>query len=168
MSIIIPFDTGWTITQHMIDKLINLILLWSWICCNIVITRFHSSVNYVYDIVWYHLPNWKSTPPVRRDKNRHRTSHGAGKFLRKLCGSKKSSNNKRNCESGRHNRRHTFLSRKPSKICQDTNTTCLHNMDLKIKTNNDGETKFPPPCRQDQMICAIHRRQVAEHLESTY
>ena len=129
----------------MIDKLVYLIPLWSWICCNIVVTSLHSLVNYVCDIVWNHLPNWKSTPPVRRDKNRHRTSHGARKFSRKLCGSKKSSYNERNCESGRHNRRHTFLSRKPSKIHQDTRKTTLP--DLKVKTRSDGETKFPSPRR---------------------
>ena len=40
-------------------------------------------------------------------------------------------------------------------------------MDLKVKTRNDKETKLPPPHRQDRMICAIHRRQVTEQLEST-
>ena len=39
-------------------------------------------------------------------------------------------------------------------------------MDLKVKTRNAEETKFPPPCRQDQIMRAIHRRQVTEHLES--
>ena len=39
-------------------------------------------------------------------------------------------------------------------------------MDLNIKTRNNEETKFPPPCRKDRMIRAIHRWQVAEHLES--
>ena len=39
-------------------------------------------------------------------------------------------------------------------------------MELKIKTRNDNKTKFPPPCRQDRMIGAIHRCQVSEHLKS--
>ena len=39
-------------------------------------------------------------------------------------------------------------------------------MDLKVKTRNDKQTKFSPPCRQDRMIHDIHRCQVAEHLES--
>ena len=88
MPIIIPFDTGWTIAQHMIDKLIYLILLWSWIFHKIMITSLHSLVNYVCNIVWNHLPDWKSTPPVRRDKNRDKTGHVAGRFSRKLYGCK--------------------------------------------------------------------------------
>ena len=39
-------------------------------------------------------------------------------------------------------------------------------MDFKVKTTNNSRVKFPPPCRQARMICAIHRRQVAEHLTS--
>ena len=39
-------------------------------------------------------------------------------------------------------------------------------MDLKVKTRNNKEKKLPSPRRQDRMICAIHHRQVAEHLES--
>ena len=39
-------------------------------------------------------------------------------------------------------------------------------MALKVKTRNDGETRFPPHRRRDHMICAIHCRQVAEHLKS--
>ena len=99
MPIIIPFDTGWTIAQHMIDKFIYLILLWSWIFHDVVITSLHPSVNYVCNIVLHHLPDWKSTPPVRRDKNWDKTSHGAGKFSRKLCSSKESCYNEHNCKS---------------------------------------------------------------------
>ena len=79
---------------------------------------------------------------------------------------KKSSYNERNCESGGNNRRHTFIPRKPWKIHQDKITTCLLNMDLKVKTRNSKETKFPLPRRRDQMIHTIHRRQAAEHLKS--
>ena len=39
-------------------------------------------------------------------------------------------------------------------------------MVLKVKTRNNGETKFPPPHRRDRMICAIHCQQVVEHMES--
>ena len=74
--------------------------------------------------------------------------------------------NERNCKSGRHNRQHTFIRRKQWKICQDKNTTCLPNMDLKVKTRNAKETKVPPSRRRDQMIRAIHCWQVTEHLES--
>ena len=38
-------------------------------------------------------------------------------------------------------------------------------MDLKVKTMNAKETKFPPPRRRDRMIRAIHCRQVAEQLK---
>ena len=139
MPIFIPFDTGWIFIQHMIDKLTYLILLWSLVFSNIVITSLHSLVNYMYNIACNHLPKWNSTPHVRRDKNRHKTSHGAGKFSQKLCSSKESRYNERNCKSGRHNCRHTFIRRKPWKICQDTNTTCLPNMALKVKTRNNEE-----------------------------
>ena len=123
MPIIIPFETGWIFIQHMIDKLIYLILLWSWIYRNSVITSLHSLINYVCNVAWNHLPEWKSTPYVRWDKNRHKTSHGAGGFAQKLCISKESNYNERNCRSGRHNRRYPFIRCKPWKICQDTNTT---------------------------------------------
>ena len=163
MPNIIPFVTGWTIALHLIGKLIYLILLLSWIFQDIVLTCLHSLVNYVCDIVLPHLPDWKSRSAVHRDKNRDKTSHGAGKFSRKLRSSKESCYNTRNCESGRHNRRHTFLRRKPLKIRQDTSTTSL--LDLKVKTRSVGETKFHSPCRQDRMIRAIHCCQVAEHLD---
>ena len=163
MPIIIPFDTGLTIALHLIDKLIYLILLLLWIFQDIVFTCLHSSVNYVYVIVLHHLPDWKSTPALRRDKNRNKASHGAGKFSKKLCSNKESCHNERNWKSGRHNHRHTFLRCKPLKICQDTSTTSLP--DLKVKTRSVGGTKFPSPCRRDQMIRAIHRCQVAKHLD---
>ena len=150
----------------MIDKFIYPILLWSWVFSDIVITSLHSLVNYVCNTAWNHLPEWNSTPHVRKDKNCYKTNNGAGKFSQKLRVSKESSYNERNCKSERYNRRHTFICRKPWKVCQDMNTTCLPNMDLKVKTRNDKETKFPPPRRQDQMICAMHCWQVAKHLES--
>ena len=80
--------------------------------------------------------------------------------------SKEPSYNECNCKSGRHNCQHTFIRCKPWKICQDINTTCLPNMDLKVKTRNTDKTKLPLLRRQDRMICAKHRWQVAEHLES--
>ena len=106
--------------------------------------------------------DWKCTPTLRRDKNRDKASHGAGKFSKKLCNSKKSSYNERNCKSGRHNRRHSFLRHKLSKTCQDANTTSL--LALKVKTRSVGGTKYPSPRRRDRMIWAIHRRQVREQL----
>ena len=145
MPIIIPFDTGWTIALHLIDKLIYLILLLSWIFQDIVLTCLHSSVNYVCNIVLPHLPDWKYTPTIRRDKNRDKASHGAGKFSKKLCNSKDSCYNERNCKSGKHNRRHSFLRHKPLKTCQDANATSLP--DLKVKTRSVGGTKYPSPRR---------------------
>ena len=142
MPIIIPFDTEWIFIQHMIDKLIYLILLWSSICRNIVITSLHSLVNYVCNIAWNHWPEWKSTPHVNRDKNHHRTSHGAGKFSRKLYNSKKSSYNERNCKSGRHNRQHTFIRHKPWKICQDTKTTGCRKYGFEDQ-NQEGQRDKP-------------------------
>ena len=147
MPIIILFDTGWTIALHLIDKLIYLILLLSWIFQDIVLPRLHSSVNYVCKIVLPHLPDWEYTPTLRRDKNWDKASHGAGKFSKKLRNSKKSCYNERNCKSGKHNRRHSFLRRKPLKIRQDTNKTSLP--DLKVKTRSVGGTKYPSPCRRD-------------------
>ena len=69
----------------MIDKLIYLILHWSSVFSDFVTTSLYSSVNYVCNTAWNHLPKWKSTPHVRQDKNRHKTSHGAGKFLQKFA-----------------------------------------------------------------------------------
>ena len=165
MPIIKPFDTDWTITLHLIDRLIYFILLLSWIFQDIVLPCLHSSVNYAWDIVLPHLPDWKYTPTIRRDKNRDKASHGAGKFSKKLRSRKESCNNERNCKSGKHNCQHTFLRCKPLKIHQDTSTTSLP--DLKVKTRSVGGTKYPSPRRQDQMIRGIHRRQVAKHLESS-
>ena len=158
MPNIILFDTGWSFIQHMIDKFLYLILLWSLIFSNIVIKSIHSSIYHVCNTAWNLLPKQNSTPDIHRDKNRHKTSHGAGKFFANLRDSKQSWYNERNCKSGRHNRRHTCMRRKPWKICKDTNTTNLPNMVLKGKTRNNGETKFPPPCRRNHMIRAIHRR----------
>ena len=56
--------------------------------------------------------------------------------------------------------------RQPCKFLKDTNTTKLPNTVLKVKTTNNSKAKFPPPRRQDRIIRAIHRRQVAEHLKS--
>ena len=165
MPIIIPFDTGWTIALHLIDKLIYLILLLSWIFQDIVLPYLHLLVNYVCNIVLPYLPEWKYTPTLHRDKNRDKASHGAGKFSKKLRSSKESCYNERNCKSGKHNRQHTFLRHKPLKIRQDTSTTSLP--DLKVKTRSVGGTKYPSPRRRDQMIRAIYCCQVAKHLDSS-
>ena len=125
-----------------------------------------TSVNYVSNTAWHHLPEWNSKPHVRWSKRRHKTNHGAGKFSQKLHNSKESSYSEHNSKSGRYNRQHTFIHHKPWKIHQDTNTTCLPNKDLKVKTRNNKETKFSPPCRRDRMICAIDCHQFAGHLES--
>ena len=122
----------------------------------------HSSVNYVCEILLPHLPDWKYTPTLHRDKNLNKASHGARKFSKKLRNSKESWYNERNCKSGMHNRQHSFLRCKPLKIREDANTTSLP--DLKVKTRSVGGTKYPSPCRQDRMIRAIHCRQVAKHL----
>ena len=139
MPIIIPFDTGWTIALHLINKLIYHILLLLWIFQDIVLPRLHSSIDHVCGIVLPHLCDWKCTPAVRRNKNRDKTSHGAGKFSKKLCNSKNSCYNERNCKSGKHNRRHSFLRYKPLKTRQNANATSLP--DLKVKTRSVGRTK---------------------------
>ena len=141
MRIIILFDTGWTIALHLIDKLIYLILLLSWIFQDNVLLRLYSSINYVCNIVLPHFFDWKCTPTLRRDKNRDKASHCARKFLKKLRNSKNSCYNERNCKSGKHNRRHSFLRYKPLKTHQDANATSLP--DLKVKTRSVGETKYP-------------------------
>ena len=143
MPIIVPFDTGWTIALHLMDKLIYLILLLSWIFQDIVLTCLHASVNYMCDIVLPHLPDWKSTSTIRWDKNQDKASHGARKFSKKLCSKKESCYNERNCKSGKHNRRHNFLRCKPLKIRQNISTTLLP--DLKVKTRSVGGTKYPSP-----------------------
>ena len=143
MPIIIPFDTGWTIILRLIYKLIYCTLLLSWIFQDIVFPSLQSSKDYVCDIVLPHFFDWKSTPILRRNKNRDKASHGAGKFSMKLRNSKKSSYNDRNCKSGRHNRRHSFLRHKPSKTRRNSNTTSLP--DLNVKTRSVKGTKYPSP-----------------------
>ena len=152
MPIIIPFDTGWSFIQHMIDKFRYLILLWTWIFSNFVITRIHASIKHVYNTAWNLLPERNSTPDIRRDKNCHKPSHGAGIFFANLRDSKQSWYNERNCKSGRHSRRHTFMHRKPGKTCKDTNPTKLLDTVLKVKARKDGATKFPPPRRCNRNI----------------
>ena len=97
MPIIIPFDTGWTIILRLINKLMYSILLLSWIFQDIMLPRLQSLKDYVCDIVLPHFFYWKCTPILHRNKNCDKTSHGAGKFSMKLCNSKKSSYNERNC-----------------------------------------------------------------------
>ena len=162
MPIIIPFDTGWTIILRLIDKLMYCTLLLSWIFQDTVVPRLQSSKDYVCDIVLPYLFDWKHTPILRKIKNRDKSSHGAGKFSMKLRNSKKSSYNERNCKSGRHNRRHSFLRHKPSKIRQYANARSLP--DLNVKTRSVKGTKHPSPRRRDRMIRALHRRQVREQL----
>ena len=88
MPIIILFDTGWTIILRLIDKLMYCILLLSWIFQDIVLPRLQSSKDYVCDIVLPHFFYWKCTPILHRNKNCDKTSHGAGKFSKKLRNSK--------------------------------------------------------------------------------
>ena len=143
MPIIIPFDTGWTIILRLINKLMYYIILLSWIFQDIVLPRLHSSKDYVCDIVLPHFFDWKCTPTLHRNKNRDKASHGARKFSMKLRNSKNSSYNERNCKSGRHNRRHSFLRHKPLKTRRDTIATSLP--DLKVKSRSVGVTKYPSP-----------------------
>ena len=162
MPIIIPFDTGWTIISRLIDKLIYSILLLLWVFQNIVLPRLHSSKDYVCNIVLPYFIDWNYTPILRKNKNRDKTSHGAGKFSMKLHNSKKSSYNERNCKSERHNRRHSLLRHKPSKTRWNANTTSLP--DLNVKTRSVKGTKYPSPRRRDRMTWVLHRRQVREQL----
>ena len=104
--VIIPFGTGWNFIQHMIDKLIYLILLWSWNFGSIArntITSLYAPVNHVCNTAWNLLPEWNSTPRLWQDKNCHETSHGAWKFSQNFRASKKLCYNERNCKSERHN-----------------------------------------------------------------
>ena len=143
MPIIIPFDTGWTIILRFIDKLMYCTLILSWIFQDIMLPRLQSSKDYVCDIVLPYLFDWKHTPILRKNKNRNKSSHGAGKFSMKLRNSKNLSYNERNCKSGRHNRRHSFLRYKPSKIRQYGNARSLP--DLNVKTRSVKGTKHPSP-----------------------
>ena len=164
MLIIIPFDTGWTIALHLIDKLIYLILLLSWIFQDIVLPRLHSSIDYIYSKLYCLICLIGSI-----HQHYAGTRTGTKQVMvpeisqKKLRSSKESCCNGCNCKSGKHNRRHTFLRRKPLKIRQDTSMTSLP--DLKVKARSDGETKFPSPRRQDRVIPDIHHRKVAEHLD---
>ena len=86
--------------------------------------------------------NWFNKPRIRHTKKHRKTSNGSGKFSHNLRASKKSCYNERNCKSGRHGRRHTFMKRKSR-----TKRTTINNsnQDLKIKGRVLGTFKFPPP-----------------------
>ena len=143
------FDNGWNFIEHIIDKLIFLILLWSSIFSSFVIRSLHSLVKHVCDAAQNLLSQWEFTPHIHRYEKRHKTSHGAGRCSQNLHASKELCYNERNCKSGRHNRQNTFMRHKPWKFCKDTNTTNLPDMVLKVKTRNKCETKSPPSRRQD-------------------
>ena len=58
----------------------------------------------------------------------------------------------------------TSVHRKAHKICQQVRSTDLLICLLQVKTRSVGGTKYSSPRRRDQMIRAIHCRQVAKHL----
>ena len=102
---------------------------------------------------------WFNKPCIRHTKKHHQTSNGSGKFSHNLCASKIFCYNKRNCKSGRHGCRHTFMKRKSRTKRATTNNL---NQDLKIKGRKLGTFKSPPPSspppprRLNYMIEAIH------------
>ena len=153
--IIKPFDNGWIFIQHLIDKLIYLILHWLLIISSCFITTVYSLVKHVCNIAWDILPDWEFAPRIHWVKKRHKSSHGAGKFSINLRASKNLSYNDCNCKSGQHNRQHSFTRRIPWKICGDTKSTKIPFNDFKVKTtgNDKVKFKFPPPCRQACVDC---------------
>ena len=110
--IIKVFDSGWNSTQHIMNKLISLIVIWSWKFGSIArnkITSLWALVNRVCNTAYNLLPEWIFKPRLQRHKNQGKTSHGAGKFSQNLYASKKLWYNESNCKLGRHSQRHTFM-----------------------------------------------------------
>ena len=83
---------------------------------------------------------WFNKPRTRRTKKYHKASNGSGKFSHKLRNSKKSCYHNRNCKTGRHGRRHTFMQRN---FRTKRNTTNDTSQDLKIKGRKIGTFKSP-------------------------
>ena len=102
------------------------------------------------------ISNWINKPRMQYTNKQHKTSNDSGKFSQNLCASKKSCYNERNCKSGRHGCRHTFMKHKPQ-----TKRTTTNNLNpyLKIKGRKLGTFKSPPPQRQNCMLRAISRRE---------
>ena len=92
---------------------------------------------------------WFNKPGIQHTKKNLKTSNGSGKFSHNLRKSKKSCYNKRNCKTGRHGRRHTFMKRNSQTKRTTTNNT---SQDLKIKGRKLGT--FKSPLLKDLTICS--------------
>ena len=98
------------------------------------------------------ISNWINKQHIWYTNKRRKTSHGAGKYSNNLYASINSGYNERNCKSGRHTWRHTFMKHKHQTKPPLTNRSYS---DLKIKSRKLVTFKPPPPQRRDQMLCAI-------------
>ena len=99
--------------------------------------------------------NWINKLRIRYTKKHCKTSNGSGKFSHNLRASKKSGYNERNCKSGKHGCRHTFMRHKSRTKRATTNNS---SQDVKIKGRKFGTFKSPPPRRLVCMIGAINFR----------
>ena len=152
-----PFDSGWSYILNLFSKLISLLVIWSCNCSNVTkkkVTHLGSSVVQVFQSTLNIIPQWISIPQSKRSFKHRKVSSGAGQFVINLCKCKYSHYDLRNCNSGRHNRRHFFkqhrLQHKPilSNITYDG---------LKVK-GRKGYTS-PSPRRQTRMLRANIRCQ---------
>ena len=109
--IIKPFDNEWNYILHLSFRLISLLVIWSWKFNNILKKKITSLQTSVTQACWSAMnvfSQWISKPFIRKHKNHSTTSNGARWFPYILSACKKSQYNVRNCNSGRHNQRHTF------------------------------------------------------------
>ena len=129
--IIILFDTGWNFAQCMIDNIVYIILLSLTKFGDIIrdtTTCRHVLVNTVCFIAWSFLPKWDSTyhtPRYQQAKKHYKGSHGAGKYSKNLCATKKLRFKVRNCKSERHNRiRRKFSTLRPTSVHRKAYEIC--------------------------------------------
>ena len=153
--IIPPFVTEYHFFPYLFNKLLHLILFCTFEASNIA----KKSIIYIHKTIYETITstpniisNWINKPRLHYVKKRCITNHGSGKFSQYLCASKNLWYNEHNCESGQHDRRHTFMHHKCQEKFTPTNDS---NPDLKIKSRKKGVTKSPPLGRWDQILCAI-------------
>ena len=97
------------------------------------------------------FPHWIIKPSIQKHKNHSKTSSGAGRFAQNLCVCKKTQYNVWNCNSGRHDQRHTFRRRNSRYRPKSTN---IPYYGLKVKARKKENTT-PSPCQQYRMVHAI-------------
>ena len=108
-------NSGWEFLRSMLYKIIYFMLLCTFkakvITCN-TIEYVLETLSEAVILTPIAIHKWFNKPCIRHTKKHGEMSNDCGIFSHKLYTSKKSCYNKRNCKSGRHGCRHTFMKRK--------------------------------------------------------